>query len=226
MKSLATKRLRLLGWLSAGVILAALLAGGAFWIASRISDQLDFSGIPAATGTGPCNSRDSVNIVLEYADGHQVQACTRDEPSCRIQTTVTVNGQSQPAVPKFVFSNRLRSSSGHYILFIQSNKLLVPNAPDKIFQLQPDSFFPKGPGLTETVDPNTPPFAIVQIGPVTDPGRGFTAKGGTLSASSSRGEIHGAIDGTFPALTFRSDRPQPSLPVSPTTITGSFSCRT
>jgi ectoine hydroxylase-related dioxygenase (phytanoyl-CoA dioxygenase family) len=62
---------------------------------------------------------DSVFIQLVFADGHSVQACTRDMPTCRNETISGTGPDGQTSsVSQFRLANDLRSAQRGYHLFI------------------------------------------------------------------------------------------------------------
>jgi hypothetical protein len=211
-------------WWIAGGIGAAVLVGlvGSFvWIALWVGDNIDAPG-PGPTGSGPCGSSDAVNIQLVYADGHAVQACTRDKPACPNQALLAGNGATT-SMSRFSMSNQLRSSSRRYILYMHFDRPLPAEASAQTIQLGDFVDLPGQPGVGSAG--TGPAVATIQItprDPYEDP---FTTTAGSLSVASTHGVAQGRIDGSFTAGPTRPDRPAPtSTTVPPASITGTFSC--
>jgi hypothetical protein len=212
-------------WWIAGGIGAVVLVGllGSFvWVALWIGDNIGAPG-PGPTGSGSCGSADAVNIQLVYADGHTVQACTRDRPACPNQTlTGTANGGTT-TVSRFSMSNQLRSSSRRYIFSIGLDRALPAEASAQTIQLRG---FVDLPGQPLAGSSGTEPGqARIQITPRDPDGESFTAVSGSLSIASTHGVARGTIDGSFNTGPTRSDRPAPSSSTTPPAgITGTFAC--
>ena len=175
------------------------------WVGYLVVDSIGAPG-PSATGSGPCGSADSVNLQLVSAEGHTVQACTRDRPAC-------------PNATRFSLSNQLRSSSRRYILLIQLDAALPAEAAEQSLTLHP------GPGfMPDEPASSTPASALVQVTPRDPYENGYTTVSGTLTISSTHGVARGRIDGNFTGPT-RPDRPAPTpIPGSPVQIAGTFAC--
>jgi hypothetical protein len=211
-------------WWIAGGIGGAVLVGlvGSFvWIALWVGDNIGAPG-PGPTGTGPCGSADAVNIQLEYADGHTVQACTRDKPTCPNQALIAGNGATA-GLSRFAISNQLRSSSRRYILLILLDRPLPAEAAAQTIQISDRVDLPGQPGVGSSSD--GPAVATIQITPRDPYEDTFLAASGSLSVASTHGVAQGRIDGSFVTGPTRSDRPAPtSTTVPPVSITGTFAC--
>ena len=213
-----------IGIVAAVLVLVGLVAGIG-WIVWWVSDNVGAPG-PPSTGNGTCGSADSVNIQLVFADGHTVQACTRDRPACPNETiTGSGNGQTS-SMSQFRLSNQLRSSSRRYILFLSFDAALPAEAGEQTVPINPPGYLPgpQGPG-GPSID-GMLSAAFVQITP-RDPYEDFyTLASGSVTVSSS----HGVARGRFGANvstggTTRPDRPATtSKIVSPSRITGTFAC--
>jgi hypothetical protein len=180
------------------------------WVGYLVVDSIGAPG-PSATGSGPCGSADSVNLQLVSAEGHTVQACTRDRPACP-----NVKNPDQPDASRFELKNQLRSSSRRYILLVQFDAALPAEAAEETLDL---AGFPPGESAANTMS-----RAIIQLTP-RDPGEiGYTTVSGSLTVSSTHGVARGRIDGNFTGPT-RPDRPAPTpIPGSPVQIAGTFAC--
>jgi hypothetical protein len=188
---------------AAALVLVGLVAGTG-WVVWWLNDNIDAPG-PAATGSGPCTSAESVNIQLVFADGHTVQACTHDRPACPTQT---VSGTAQ-----FGLNNQLRSSSRRYILTLNFDAALPAEAAEQTLQINPQAFLPGPPGAGPSGN-GALAAAVVQITPRDPAADGYTPASGTVTVSSSHGVAHGQIDGTFSTTTT----------ASPVRLTGTFAC--
>jgi hypothetical protein len=217
-RALFGSRLRI-GISVTALVVVVLLVAGVVSAGLWLIDNIGAPG-PAATGSGPCTSADSVVIQLVSADAGTVQACTRDRPACPNQTiSGTANGQGQPDVSQFELNNQLRSSSRRYILSIRFDAALPAEAPEQTLTLAP------GPGLLPGQPASTTlARATVDITPRDPTGSGFIAMSGSLTVSSTKGVAHGRFDGSFTAPA-RTDRPAPT-PISgaPARVTGTFAC--
>jgi hypothetical protein len=203
-------------WLLVGglVVVGLLIIGGIAWAAWSVIDNIGAPG-PGATGSGPCGSGDSVNLQLSFADGHVVQACTRDRPACPNQTvTGTGNGQTTSA-SLFTLNNQLRSSSRRYIFFMRLDGALPAETAEQTLHLDPRVGFL--PDMAGPAAPNTgpPTAAVLQITPRDPSEDGYTAVSGSLTVSSSHSVAQGRIEGSF-----SSNGPA----VSPVRIAGTFAC--
>jgi hypothetical protein len=199
--------------LVAAAIVLVTLVGGIGWAVWWLNDNIDAPG-PAATGSGPCSSADSVNIQLVFADGHTVLACTHDRPACPSQTA--------GGTAEFGLHNQLRSSSRRYILTVSFNAALPADAPEQTLQINPQGFLPGPPGPGPSGNGSLS-AAVVQVTPRDPAEDGYTPGFGTVTVSSSHGVAQGQIDGTFSAGPTRPDRPT-TTPVSPIRVTGTFAC--
>ena len=208
------------------VVAAVLLSGlaaGIVWIGFYVADNIGAPG-PGATGSGPCGAADSVNIQLVFADGHTVQACTRDRPACpNNNVTNGFAGQSPTTTSEFALNNQLRSTSRRYILLIQANAPIPKDSTEQVIQVDPGVFLPKVPANEPSVGSSSP-RAVVAITPRDPYEDGFTAGSGTVTIASSHGVVKGTIDADFSTGPGRPDRPQPSGPPSPLRMTGTFTC--
>ncbi len=223
---LVNTRRRRIGLLVGALVAAGLLLlGGVAWTVWWVSDNIGAPG-PGPTGSGPCSSADSVNLTLVFADGHVVQACTRDRPACPNQTiSGTMNGQALPSVSQFTLSNQLRSSSRRYIFSMRFDGALPVESAEQTLQLDPRVGLPPGlPGSATTTGP--PQGAIVQISPRDPYEDGYATVSGSVTVSSSHGVAFGRIDGGFGGTgPIRPDRPVPSsTKPTPLRIAGSFAC--
>ena len=201
------------------LVVLVLLIAGIVWAGLWVADNIGAPG-PAATGSGPCSSADSVVVQLVSADGRTVRACTRDRPACPIQTSSGgAYGQSQHDVSQFTLSNQLRSSSRRYILTIRFDAALPAEAPEQTLTLEPGPGFLPGEPASTTLG-----RATVEITPRDPTEAGYVTVSGSLVVSSTQGVAHGRIDGSFIGPT-RTDRPAPT-PVSgsPARVTGTFAC--
>src|SRR6266852_658885 len=137
-------RRRIWLWVAVPTAFVLLALAGIGWVAWQVIDNIGAPG-PAPTGSGPCGASDAVNIQLVFVDGHTVQACTHDRPSCPNGTiTGTGNGQTF-SVSRFGLDNQLRSSSRRYVLSVSFNAPLPPEAADR-WQLQRRAHTPRSPG--------------------------------------------------------------------------------
>jgi hypothetical protein len=220
-------RRRRIGLLVGALVAAGLLlTGGVAWAIWWVSDNIGAPG-PGPTGSGPCGSADSVNLTLVFADGHVVQACTRDRPACPNQTiSGTMNGQALPNFSQFTLSNQLRSSSRRYIFSVRFDGALPAESAEQTLQLDPRVGLP--PGMPGSGPPNTgaPLGAVLQITPRDPYEDTYVAASGSVTVSSSHGVAQGQIDGSFGGGgPTRPDRPaQPSTKPSPLRIAGTFAC--
>ncbi len=199
--------------LLAGVVLVLFgLASGAVWGVFWIADNINAPG-PGATGSGPCGPADSVNIQMMVADGHTVQACTHDRPSC-----------PNSSMSQFGFGNQLRSSSRRYIIFLRFDAALPAEAAEQTLPIDP-RVFPLVAPAGGSAGNGTLSAAMLGITPRDPYEDEFKASSGSITVSSSRGVAHGRIDGKFNVGPFRSDRPAPSpATMSPVLVTGVFAC--
>lgn len=194
------------------LVVVALSIAGIGWVVWWLSDNIGAPG-PPPTGSGACTSADAVNLQLVFADGHTVQACTRDRPACPNHTySVTQEGQGQITLSQFGLDNQLRSSSRRYILVIRFDAALPAETVDKTLQLDPrgDSSGPPGSPSSD----GTLGAAVVQITPRDPQEDGYTTASGSLTHSSSHGVARGKIDGNLSS----------SSTLSPMRITGTFAC--
>ena len=152
------------------------MVGYGSWL---VIDSIGAPG-PSATGSGPCGLADAVHLQLVYADGHTVQACTRDRPAC-----------PNASEGRFGLNNQLRSSSRRFILVIQFDAALPTESAEQTLDL---AGFPPEPGSS------TLSRAIIQLTPRDPTEDAYTTKSGSLTISSARGVALGQIDGTFPEL--------------------------
>ena len=189
------------------VVLAGLIAGVG-WAAWWVFDNIGAPG-PAATGSGTCSSADAVSLQLVFADGHTIQICTRDRPSCPNQTNPNPN---MNGTPQFNMSNQLRSSSRRYILFVRFDAGLPAEASDQTLRLDPQV---ANPGmLASPTSEGRLTSAEVQITPRDPDSDGYTAATGSLVVSSSHGQARGRIEGSLSG----------GASGSPVRVTGSFVC--
>lgn len=161
------------------LVAVALFVAMVGYIGWLVIDNIDAPG-PSATGSGPCGSADAVNLQLVYADGHTVQACTRDRPAC-----------PNASVGRFGLNNQLRSSSRRFILLIQFDAALPAESAEQTLDL---AGFPPEPGSS------TLSKAIVQLTPRDPTEDAYTTKSGSLTISSAHRVALGQIDGSFPEL--------------------------
>jgi hypothetical protein len=203
------------------VVLVALAGFG--WIAWQVIDNIG-APEPPATGSGPCGSSDSVNVQLVFADGHTVQACTHDRPSCPNGTvTGTGNGQTV-SVSRFGLSNQLRTSSRRYIFSLNFDAPLPAEAAEQTLQIDPGALLPGLPGSGPSSN-GALTAAVVGITPRDPYEDGYTPTSGTVTVSSSHGVARGRIDGNFNVTPTRPDRPAPtSTGAAPAHLTGTFAC--
>jgi hypothetical protein len=213
-------------WWIAGGIGAVVLVGllGSFvWVALWVGDNVGAPG-PGPTGSGPCGSADAVNIQLLYADGHAVQACTRDRPACPNQTMGSSINGATTSLSRFALSNQLRSSSRRYIFSIWLDRALPADEAAQTINLSAFVDLPGQPGMSSSA--TGPAAARIQVTPRDpDGGDSFVTVSGSLSIASMHGIAQGTLDGSFSNGPPRSDRPAPSsTTVPPESITGSFAC--
>jgi hypothetical protein len=193
-------------------VVIALLIAGIGWVAWWLADNIDAPG-PPPTGSGACSSADAVNLQFEFADGHTVQACTRDRPACPNHTyNVIEQGRGQITLSQFGLDNQLRSSSRRYILFIRFDAPLPAETIDQTLQFDPRGNSSGPPGSPSS--DGTLGAAVVQITPRDPYADPYTTASGSLTVSSSHGVARGKIEGNFSA---------PST-VSPVRIVGTFAC--
>jgi hypothetical protein len=212
--------------LSAAVVALVILVagiGGIVWMVGWLNDNINAPG-PPPTGSGVCGSADAVNIQLVFADGHTVQACTRDRPACPNQTaTGSINGQTS-SFSGFGFGNQLRSSSRRFIFSVSFDATLPAEAPEQTVQIDPQVFLPGPPGTGRSSN-GMLSAAVVHISPRDPDEDGFTATSGSATVSSSHGVARGRIDGHFNVGPPRPDRPAPTPTTeSPVSVTGAFAC--
>src|SRR5260370_7548105 len=138
------RRRRIWVWVAVPTAFVLLALAGFGWVAWQVIDNIGAPG-PAPTGSGPCGASDAVNIQLVFVDGHTVQACTHDRPSCPNRTiTGTGNGQTS-TVSQFGLYNHLRTSSRRYIPPLTFAAPLPHAAPHQSPQIPPDPFLPPPP---------------------------------------------------------------------------------
>jgi hypothetical protein len=187
------------------LVSVALFVGMVGYVGWLVIDSIGAPG-PSATGSGPCGSADAVNLQLVSAEGHSVQACTRDRPAC-------------PNASRFSLSNQLRSSSRRYILLIQFDAALPGEAAEQTLTLHPGPGFMPGEPASSTLT-----SALIQVTPRDPYENGYTTVSGTLTISSTHGVARGKIEGSFTGPT-RPDRPAPTPIVgAPVQIAGTFAC--
>lgn len=210
--------------LFAAVLVSVGLLVGISWIVWWVGDNINAPG-PPPTGSGPCTSRDAVNIQLVFADGRTVQACTHDRPACP-NGTITGSGNGQTTrVSEFELSNQLRTSSRRYILSVRFDGALPAGAAEQTLQITPGVFL-LGPPGSGPLSNRALSAAVVQITPRDPYEAGYTPTSGTVTVASSHGVARGRIDGNFSAAgPTRPDRPAlASTTVSPVRIMGTFAC--
>src|ERR1700682_4050308 len=177
--------------LASVLVVVGLFLAGIGWVVWWLNDNLEFPG-PVATGSGPCTSADAVNLQLVFADGHTIQICTRDRPSCPNQTNPNPNLNG---TPQFNMNNQLRSSSRRYILFVRFDAGLPAEASDQTLRLDPQV---ANPGLQASpTSEGRLTSAEVQITPRDPDSDGYTAATGSLVVSSSHGQARGRIEGSL-----------------------------
>ena len=211
-------------WVAVPTAVVLLVIAAFGWFAWQvIIDNIGAPG-PAPTGSGPCGSSDAVNIQLVFVDGHTVQACTHDRPSCP-NGTITGSGNGQTfSVSRFGLRNQLRSSSRRYILLLNFDAPLPADAAEQTLQIDPGLFLPGLPGSGPSGG-GALTAAVVQITPRDPYEDGYTPGTGTVTVSSSHGVAQGRIDGTFNVGPTRPDRPAPtSTTAALTHLTGTFAC--
>jgi hypothetical protein len=158
---------------------------------------------------------DSVVIQLVFADGHSVQACTRDEPDCPNATISETSATQTTSVSRFNLNNQLRSSSRRYILFIRFDAALSSEIGDQTLQLDPSVGFPGAPESSPASN-GSPQKAIVSITPRDPNEDGYTAISGSLTVSAGGGVARGTMEGNFSA----------NAPAgSPVRFVGAFVCK-
>jgi hypothetical protein len=216
-------RRRIWLWVAVPTAFGLLVIAGLGWIAWQVIDNIDAPG-PPPTGSGPCSSSDSVNVQLVFVDGHTVQACTRDRPSCP-NGTITGSGNGQTfSVSRFGLDNQLRSSSRRYILSLSFDAPLPPEVAEQTLRIAPGVFLPGPPGSGPTSG-GALSAAVVEITPRDPHEDGYTPGSGAVIVSSSHGVARGRIDGNFSVAPSRPDRPAPtSRGVAPVHLTGTFAC--
>ncbi len=216
-------RRRIWLWVAVPTAFVLIALAGFGWVAWQVIDNIGAPG-PAPTGSGPCGTSDAVSIQLVFVDGHTVQACTHDRPSCPNGTiTGTGNGQTF-SVPRFGLVNQLRSSSRRYILLLSFDAPLPPEAAEQRLQIAPGAFLPGPPGSGPTSG-GALSAAVVEITPRDPYEDGYTPGSGTVIVSSSHGVARGRIDGNFNVAPTRPDRPAPtSTGAAPAHLTGTFAC--
>ncbi len=206
----------------AAVVVVAGLFAGIGWAAWWISDNIGAPG-PPPTGSGPCGPADSVNLQLVFADGHTVDACTRDRPACPNQTITGTGNGGTSSVSQFGLGNQLRSSSRRYILSLSFDAALPAEATEQTLQIDPGAFLPGPPGSGPASNGLT--SALIQVRPRDPYEDAYTPVAGSVTVSSARGVARGWIDGTFSVGPTRPDRPAPSSTTpTPVRITGTFAC--
>lgn len=181
------------------MVMAAMVivVGLVLWLWWQVGNTANSPG-PPATGSGPCLQTDSVFIQLVFADGHSVQACTRDMPACPNETiTGSGNGQSY-SVSEFTLGNSLRSSARGYYLLVRFDAALPAEIGDQTLVLDPRVGLPGEPGLSSSGG-GTPQRAVVQITPRDPQEDGYTAISGSLTVSAAGGAARGAMEGNFNA---------------------------
>jgi hypothetical protein len=220
MRSASGGRRWAVGLVAASLVLAALAIGGIGWAVWWINDNIEGPG-PGPTGSGPCTSADAVNIQMVFADGHTVDACTRDRPACPNQTITGADPGQTSSVSQFGLHNQLRSSSRRYILTMNFDAALPADAAESTLQISPSRFLP-GSGQAGNGALTT---ALVTIAPRDPTEDGFTPDSGSVTVSSSKGVAQGQIDGHFNVGPTRPDRPAPTpATASPVRVTGTFAC--
>jgi len=225
-QAIPTKRRRGIWILVGGLVVAGLLfMGGIAWAVWWVADNFDAPG-PGATGSGPCTSSDAVNLSMVFADGHVVQACTRDRPACPNQTISGGTNNQSVSVSRFDLRNQLRSSSRRYILSIRLDGALPAESAQQTLAIDPSLVLPQG--MPGSGPPNTgsPTGAIIEITPRDPYEETYLVTSGSLAISSSHGVAQGRIDGSFSAGgSTRPDRPAPpSTKPTPLTVAGTFAC--
>jgi len=225
-QAIPTKRRRGIWILVGGLVVAGLLfMGGVAWAVWWVADNFDAPG-PGATGSGPCTSSDAINLSMVFADGHVVQACTRDRPACPNQIISGGTNNQSISVSVFDLRNQLRSTSRRYILSIRFDAALPAESAQQTLNIDPVAEFP--PGAPGSGPPNTgaPLAAAVQVTPRDPYQDTYVATSGSVVISSSHGVARGQVDGQFAGTgPTRPDRSAPpSNPASPVSLTGVFAC--
>ena len=190
-----------------------LCGGGAVWVLFQLADQIGAPG-PAATGSGPCGSGDSVNLRLVFADGRVSQACTKDRPNCAAGSMGTGLGDV------FAFGNQLRSESGKYIFVVRFDVPVSADSAEQTVMIDPSVM--QKPGAEAEGNPSAP-RALVEITPRSN-GTIYNAASGTVTVSSQHHVVHGVIDAAFTNGPPRTDRPQSGGPPQLLTMSGTFTC--
>jgi len=225
-QAIPAKRRRGIWILVGGLVVAGLLfIGGIAWAVWWLADNLDAPG-PGATGSGRCTSADAVNLSMVFADGHVVQACTRDRPACRNQTISGGTNNQSISVSVFDLRNQLRSTSRRYILSIRFDAALPAESDQQTLSINPLAGFPPGAPGSGPPNKGAPLGAAVQITPRDPYQDTYVMTSGSVVISSSHGVAKGQVDGQFTgAGPTRPDRPQPSSnTASPVSLTGAFAC--
>ena len=221
----ASRRGRLSIVVAASSLAGALFVGGAVWGFAWVSENGGTS-VPVATGSGPCGAADAVNLNLVYPDGHTVQVCTRDRPSCPNQTIgSSVNGGPESYVSPFTLSNQLRSSSDRYVLFMSFDSALSAEAGEQSLHIDPHVLFPPDAPGSGSPNAGPPAAAALEIGQRGPSMNTYGANSGSITVSSSHGVAQGRIDVAFAPGGTRPDRPAPpQTSTPPAQITGTFQC--
>ena len=203
------------------VVAAGLFFTGIGWVAWWVNDNIDAPG-PGATGSGPCGSAESVNIQMVFADGHTVQACTHDRPSCPNQTITGSGPGVTSSLTTFSFGNQLRSSSRRYIFSIRFDSGLPAESTEQTLTLAPGPWMMPGAPAAPA-----PTSALVVVTPRDPTEEGYITESGSASVSSTHGVARGRIEGNFSGHSpTRTDRPAPSAAASepPVSLSGTFAC--
>jgi hypothetical protein len=198
---------------TAAVIL--IIAGLVVWLWWQAANSITNNPGPPATGSGPCLQIDSVAIQLVFADGHSVQACTRDMPACPNETISGTGGGQTSSVSEFTLNNGLRSSFGGYQLFVRFDAALPAVTGDQTLVLDPQVGLPGIPGSSPSSS-GLPRKAVVEIAPRDPSQAGYTAISGSLTVSAGGGVARGTMEGNFSA----------NAPAgSPVRFVGAFVCK-
>src|SRR6266852_924246 len=174
-------RRRIWLWVAVPTAFVLLALAGFGWVAWQVIDNIGAPG-PAPTGSGPCAASDAVNIQLVFVDGHTVQACTHDRPSCP-NGTITGSGNGQSfSTSRFGLDNQLRSSSRRYILSLSFDAPLPAEAAEQTLRIDPQVFLPgpPQPGLSGGVLTS----AVVVSTPRDPREDGYTTASGAVTVSS------------------------------------------